>query len=107
MAVTGYAYHHAREGLAMSGLGNGKPRTSVRAGSGRTTTIVVKLAVAVVAGAGVFLLLAPYSGEDSDPPTCYSVFSWVVPCHPGMSIATSLATSVVVAVVLLGIGRRR
>ena len=31
----------------------------------------------------VFVLLLPWGGNDSDPPECFSVFGYVVPCGPG------------------------
>ena len=43
------------------------------------TTIVT----AVLAALLVFVLLLPWSGNDSDPPECFSVFGYVVPCGLG------------------------
>ena len=83
----------------MAGLRSGKRL--------RVITIVISLAAATAAGVGVFLLLAPFSQDDSDPPTCYSIFEWVVPCGGGVSVAAGLATGVVVAIVLFAVGRRR
>lgn len=40
-------------------------------------------AAASLAAVIVFVLLLPYSGDDTDPPECYSVFGYVVPCGLG------------------------
>lgn len=47
--------------------------------SRRTSVVVATLLAALV----VFLLLLPWSGNDSDPPECFSVFGYVVPCGFG------------------------
>jgi len=70
-------------------------------------TVVARLVASAVAGGVVFVLLHPFSGDDSDPPTCYSVFEWVVPCQAWVSVVACLGTSVVVVVTLFAIGRRR
>lgn len=62
----------------------------------------------------VFVLLLPASGQDSDPPECFSVFGYVVPCglgsdQPhGVGFATA-GSAVAVALVLVGnaVGRRQ
>lgn len=41
------------------------------------------IVTAVLAALVVFVLLLPWSGNDSDPPECFSVFGYVVPCGPG------------------------
>lgn len=38
---------------------------------------------AAIAAVGVFALLAPYSGNDTDPPKCFSLLGYVVPCALG------------------------
>jgi hypothetical protein len=43
------------------------------------STIVTAVCAALV----VFFLLLPWSGNDSDPPECFSVLGYVVPCGPG------------------------
>lgn len=40
-------------------------------------------AAAAVAAITAFVLLLPYSGDDTLPPECYSVFGYVVPCGLG------------------------
>lgn len=56
------------------------------------------------AGAAVliFFLLLPYTGNDSDPPECFSVFEYVVPCGLGpeqeQGIDFALAGAVLAAV---------
>lgn len=39
--------------------------------------------VSALAAVTVFVLLFPSSGNDSDPPECFSVFGYVVPCGFG------------------------
>lgn len=73
-------------------------------------SVVAALASAVI----VFVLLLPASGQDSDPPECFSVFGYVVPCGLGSDqphgVGFAAAGSVVaVALVLVGsaVGRRQ
>ena len=60
-----------------------------------------------VAAVLVFALLVPTSGHDSDPPECFAMLGYVVPCgfgpdqSQGMGFALSGA---VLAAVLVGIG---
>jgi drug/metabolite transporter (DMT)-like permease len=62
---------------------------------------------AVLAALVVFVLLLPWSGNDSDPPECFSVLGYVVPCGPGpeqqQGQGFALAGAVVAAV-LVGAG---
>jgi hypothetical protein len=44
----------------------------------RATALAAALAAFVV-----FVLLIPTGGNDTDPPECYSVFGYVVPCGLG------------------------
>lgn len=44
----------------------------------RSTTIAAALAAILV-----FVLLLPVRGNDSDPPECFSVLDYVVPCGLG------------------------
>jgi hypothetical protein len=86
----------------MTGAGSGNRQPA----GGRWTALGAAgmiLGPAVIAGFVVFLLLFPFSGDDSDPPTCYSVFDYVVPCGSGLAVAAGLATGVVVAVGLLAV----
>lgn len=46
----------------------------------RRTSLIVAVPLAAVV---VFVLLLPWSGNDSDPPECFSVFGYVVPCGLG------------------------
>lgn len=65
------------------------------------------IVTAVLAALVVFVLLLPWSGNDSDPPECFSVFGYVVPCGPGpeqqQGEGFALAGAVVAAV-LVGAG---
>jgi len=54
---------------------------------------------AAAGGVLVFLLLLPTSGIDTDPPECYSIFGYVVPCGAGLSLGLALAGLVVAGAV--------
>ena len=69
----------------------------------RTRTIVV----ALLAGLAVVLLLFPGSGIDRQPPECYSVFGYVVPCDAWVAWAAGAATAGVVGLALWALDRRR
>lgn len=59
--------------------------------------------VAVLAGALVAVLLFPYSGVDTQPPECYSVFGYVVPCDGAFAVVSAVGAGALVAVgILLG-----
>lgn len=61
----------------------------------------------LVAGVLVFALLVPTRGNDSDPPECFSMFGYVVPCGPGpeqsQGVGFALAGALVAAG-LVGVG---
>ncbi|MCA1569959.1 MAG: hypothetical protein LC798_06480 [Chloroflexi bacterium] len=65
------------------------------------------VALALLAGLVVLVLLFPGSGIDRQPPECYSVFGYVVPCEAGWAVAAGAATAGVVAMVLWLRSRRR
>ena len=69
----------------------------------RTRTIVV----ALFAGLVVLLLLFPGSGITRQPPECYSMFGYVVPCDAWVAWAAGAATAGVVGLALWMIDRRR
>jgi hypothetical protein len=69
----------------------------------RTRTIVVGL----LAGVVVLVLLFPGSGIDRQPPECYSMFGYVVPCDAWVAWAAGAATAGVVGLALWVIDRRR
>ena len=69
----------------------------------RTRTVVV----ALLAGLAVVLLLFPGSGIDRQPPECYSVFGYVVPCDAWVAWAAGAATAGVVGLALWVIDRGR
>lgn len=54
--------------------------------------------VALVVGFAVLVLLAPFSGAASDPPQCYAVLGYRVPCRLGVTVAAAVVTTVVLAV---------
>jgi hypothetical protein len=59
--------------------------------------IVWKVVVALLAGLFAFVLLAPASGTDSIPPTCYQLWGWfVVPCDASAAWAAAAATTALV-----------
>lgn len=69
---------------------------------------VVKVAIAVVAGLVVFALLFHWGGgQDSDPPTCFGMFGYTVPCDAWMSWAAGAAMAAVVFLALWLKHRRR
>lgn len=49
--------------------------------------------VPVLAGAVVMILLFPYYGIDTDPPECYAVFDYVVPCTDWFAPVGALAAA--------------
>lgn len=64
------------------------------------------VAAALAAGA-VFVLLLPYSGNDTDPPECFSLFGYVVPCGFGPEQAHGVGFALagaLLAAVLVGAG---
>lgn len=60
---------------------------------------------AAAAAAAVFVLLFPYSGNDSDPPECFSLLGYVVPCGLGpeqaQGVGFALAGAVLAAVLVV------
>jgi hypothetical protein len=60
-----------------------------------------------MAGLVVHLLLTTFSKDDSDPPVCYSLIGYVVPCGNVSSAAASVSACVVAGVLLGGAGDRR
>ena len=64
-------------------------------------------AFALLAGLVVLVLLFPGSGIDRQPPECYSVFGYIVPCEDGWAVAAGAATAGVVALVQWLRSRRR
>ena len=65
------------------------------------------IAVAVLAGLVVLILLFPGSGNAAQPPTCYSVFGYVVPCAAWVSGVVAAATAGLVGIGLWIIDTRR
>lgn len=62
---------------------------------------VAKVVVALLAGLVVLLLLLPGSGVDTQPPQCYSMFGYSVPCGSWPAVAAGAATAGVVGLALL------
>lgn len=63
--------------------------------------------VALLAGLVVLVLLFPGSGNAAQPPTCYSVFGYVVPCDAWVAWVAGAATPVLVGLGLWMNERRR
>lgn len=55
--------------------------------------------MALLVGLGVLLLLFPGSGIDRQPPECYAMLGYVVPCG-GLAVASSAAVAGLVGVAL-------
>jgi hypothetical protein len=75
-----------------------------RLGTQPRTRMVV---VALLAGLVVLLLLFPGSGIDRQPPECYAVFGYVVPCDARVAWAAMAAMAGSVGLATWIIGRRR
>jgi hypothetical protein len=69
----------------------------------KTGTIVI----ALVAGFVALVLLFPGSGIDRQPPECYSVFGYVVPCEAWVAWVVAAAVAGIVGFGLLLRDRRR
>jgi len=69
----------------------------------RPSTSITRLGVAaLLAGLVVFGLQFPWSGVDTDPPTCYGMFHlWTVPCGGWPTVAAGAVTALLVWLVLL------
>lgn len=65
------------------------------------------LLAALLAGFIVLVLLFPASGIDPQPPVCYSVFGYEVPCEAWVSWAAGIVTAVVVGGALWLMASRR
>lgn len=63
--------------------------------------------IAVVAGLVVLVLLFPASGIEPQPPVCYSVFGYVVPCEAWFAWLAGVATAVLIGLALRLAHRRR
>ena len=69
----------------------------------RKRTIVI----ALLAGLAVLLLLFPASGIDPQPPVCYSMFGYVVPCDAWVAWAAAAAAAGLVGLAMRATDRRR
>ena len=72
---------------------------------GRRWTLA-KVVIALLAGLVVLVLLFPGSGVMPQPPQCFSVFGYGVPCESGVAVAAGLATAGMVGLMLWIAGRR-
>jgi hypothetical protein len=72
----------------------------------RRPELAKKLTIALLAGLVVIAALLPWHGVDSDPPVCWSMFDYVVPCGSGLALAAGAATAGVVGCVIWLVDRR-
>lgn len=77
---------------------------TVRQGTWTTAAI---LAIVVLAGLVVLVLLFPASGVDTQPPACYSVFGYQVPCGDGVAVAAGAAAAAAIGLLLWIVSRWR
>lgn len=70
-------------------------------------TTVAAVAIALLAGVVVLVLLFPFSGVDTNPPQCLSLFGYSVPCGTGLSLAVGVATAGMVGLSLWLKSRRK
>jgi hypothetical protein len=66
----------------------------------QTTKPSIRLRSALLAGLAVLLLLFPGSGIDRQPPECYSMFGYVVPCDAWVAWAAGAATAGLVSLAM-------
>lgn len=62
---------------------------------------------ALLAGLAVLLLLFPASGIDTQPPECYSMLGYAVPCGAWVAWAGAAVVAGVVALAIWTIDRRQ
>ena len=67
--------------------------------------VAIKSAAAV--GILINFLVHLNSGVDTDPPECYSVIGYVVPCNRGIAYPLALAGFAIVGVVVYVLRRRQ
>ncbi|CAN5746459.1 hypothetical protein BH23ACT4_BH23ACT4_05970 [soil metagenome] len=72
----------------------------------RRPRLAKRLIIAFPAGLVVFAALLPWHGVDSDPPVCWSMFDYVVPCGSGLALAAGAATAGIVGLALWLVTRR-
>ena len=78
----------------------------VKTGLGSSST-VTKVAISLVAGLITVVLLLPWSGNDSDPPQCFSMFDYSVPCGAGLAFGFGVAVGGVAGIAFWLSSRRR
>jgi hypothetical protein len=60
----------------------------------------------LLTGFVVLVLLFPGSGQMSQPPQCFSMFGYYVPCESGVAVAAGAATAGIVVLLFWSAGRR-
>ena len=68
---------------------------------------MMRLIGSLVAAAAVLVLLVPVRGVDTDPPQCWSVFDYRVPCSPWLSVVAAVGAAVLAFVLVRMLGARR
>lgn len=78
-------------------------------GRGDTGVRCIRVAVygAVAVGVLVLMLLHPASGIDTQPPECYAVFGYVVPCGSGFSLGFAVLGAVAASTAICALAARR
>ena len=72
-----------------------------------SSSTLAKVAVTFLAGLIAVVLVLPWYGLDSDPPQCFSMFDYRVPCGAGLAFAAGAAVAGVVGLALWLTSRRR
>ena len=67
----------------------------------------VGLSIAILVGLAVVLLLAPGSGADTQPPQCWGMLGYRVPCGMGLSLTAGITTAGILALAFWLVRRRR
>ena len=72
----------------------------------KRNSIVRRVAVATIVGLVLHLLIYTQAKDDSDPPVCYSLIGYVVPCGNLSYAAASIGASFVAVLLLRGTAPR-
>lgn len=79
----------------------------IRVVAHRRAALVADLIMAAAVGLLALILLAPTSGVDSQPPECYSTFTYLVPCSWAWAYAACVVATAATATILMAFRRRR
>jgi len=70
-------------------------------------SIVATIGVALLAGVAAFVLLLPIAGVDTDPPECWSMFGYTVPCGFALGMFAGAAVFLLVGLAFWRRSRHR